>query len=204
MINIQNTWERIVKDNDQKSFSIFFDHYYPKLFGFCLQFVKVPSGAEEVVSDVIYNLLKNKNKLADIEKINAYLYKSVKNKSFTWLRDKSKFVSFTNIEEAEDYIMDETPVNFILPVDKDLYHLLEDAVKKLPAQRQMVYKLIREDGLLIEEVAELLTISKRTIEKHLELAVKDLCAHLKVHLEDQRQHPKVRKFFPRNFISFFI
>ncbi len=204
MIDIQSTWERIVKENDQKSFGIFFDHYYPKLFAFCLQFVKVPSGAEEVVSDVIYNLLKNKSKLADIERINAYLYKSVKNKSFTWLRDKSKIVNFTSIEEAEDYIVDEIPTNFILPVDKDLYHLLESAVKKLPAQRQMVYRLVREDGLLIEEVAELLIISKRTIEKHLELAVKDLCLHLKAHLEDQRQHPKVRKFFPRKFLSIFI
>ena len=59
------------------------DYFYPKLFNFSLQYIKSPSGAEEVVSDVIYNLLKDKNILGSIERINAYLFQSVKNKSLT-------------------------------------------------------------------------------------------------------------------------
>ncbi|MCK5703105.1 MAG: RNA polymerase sigma-70 factor [Cyclobacteriaceae bacterium] len=204
MINIQESWQKIVEENDQKAFSVFFDHYYPRLFSFCLQYVKLPSGAEEVVSDVIFNLLKDEKKLKNIEKINAYLYKSVKNKSLSWLRDQKKNLKIESIEQAEDYIIDESDSTVILSYDQDINELLEGAVSKLPAQRQMVYRLVREDGLLMEEVAELLALSKRTIEKHLELAIKELCQHLKVYLQDQRQHPKIRKFFPRSFISIFI
>lgn len=204
MINIQHIWQKIVNENDRKAFSIFFDHYYPRLFSFCLQFVKLPSGAEEVVSDVIFNLLKEKNRLKNIEKINAYLYKSVKNKSLSWLRDQKKNLKFESIEQAEDYIIDESDSMDMLPVDQDVFKLLDSAVSKLPAQRQMVYRLVREDGLLKEEVADLLALSKRTIEKHLELAIKELCQHLKEHIQDQRQHPKIKKLFPRNFIPFFI
>jgi len=91
-----------------------------------------------------------------------------------------------------------------LLVDQNIYKLLKGAIDKLPAQRQLVYRLVREDGLLLEEVAELLSLSVRTIEKHLELAIKELCQHLKVHLQDQRQHPKIRKIFPRNFVSIFF
>ena len=204
MINIQESWQKIVEENDQKAFSVFFDHYYPRLFSFCLQFVKLPSGAEEVVSDVIFNLLKDKKRLKKIEKINAYLYKSVKNKSLSWLRDQKKNLKFESIEQAEDYIIDESDNIVMLPVDQEVYKLLDSAVSKLPAQRQMVYRLVREDGLLKEEVAELLALSIRTIEKHLELAIKELCQHLREYLQDQRQHPKIRKFFPRSFISIFI
>ena len=204
MINIQESWQQIVNENDQKAFCVFFDHYYPRLFSFCLQYVKLPSGAEEVVSDVIFNLLKDRKRLKSIERINAYLYKSVKNKSLSWLRDQKKNLKLESIEQAEDYIIDESDSIVMLPVDQDVYKLLDSAVSKLPAQRQMVYRLIREDGLLKEDVAELLALSKRTIEKHLELAIKELCQHLRAYLQDQRQHPKIRKFFPRSFISIFI
>ena len=201
MSDIQDSWQKIVEKNDQKAFSVFFDYHYPRLFNFCLQYVKLPSGAEEVVSDVIFNLLKDRKRLKHIERINAYLYSSVKNKSLSWLRDQKKNLKFESIEQAEDYIIDESVSNSILPVDTDIVELLEGVVSKLPTQRQMVYRLIREDGLLKEEVAELLALSIRTIEKHLELAIKELCQHLKAYLQDQRQHPKIRKLFPRNFLS---
>ena len=204
MINIQDSWQKIVNENDQKAFSVFFDHYYPRLFSFCLQYVKLPSGAEEVVSDVIFNLLKDRKRLKNIERINSYLYSSVKNKSLSWLRDQKKNQKLESIEQAEDYIIDEPVSNSILPVDTDILELLEGVVSKLPTQRQMVYRLIREDGLLKEEAAELLALSTRTIEKHLELAIKELCHQLKAYLQDQRQHSKIRKLFPRNLLSFFI
>jgi len=204
MINIQDCWQKIVKENDQKAFSVFFDHYYPRLFSFCLQYVKLPSGAEEVVSDVIFNLLKDRKRLKNIERINAYLYSSVKNKSLSWLRDQKKNLKLESIEQAEDYIIDESVSNSILPVDTDILELLEGVVSKLPTQRQMVYRLIREDGLLKEEVAELLALSVRTIEKHLQLDIEELCHQLKAYLQDQRQHSKIRKLFPRYLLSFFI
>lgn len=204
MTSIQDLWRKIVEENDQKAFSQFFDHFYAKLFRFSLQFVKLPSGAEEVISDVFYNLLKDKNRFKDIRRINAYLYKSVKNKSLSWLKEQKRNLNFESIEQAEDYIVDESCTNGFLPINQDIDEILERAICKLPVQRQMVYRLIREDGLFIEEVAELLNLSKRTIEKHLELAVKELCQHLKVYLEDQRQHPKIRKIFPRSFIQLFF
>jgi len=200
MINIQGTWQKIVKENDQKAFSIFFDHFYPKLFTYCIQLVKLPSGAEEVVSDVIFNLLKNKSNFQNIKRISPYLYKSVKNKSLTWLRDQKRNLKLEGIEQAEDYIIEEPNDTILFPVDQDVYKLLEISINKLPAQRQLVYRLVREDGLLLDEVSELLSLSVRTIEKHLEMAIKELCLHLKVHLEDQRQNPKIRKIFPRNFL----
>ena len=204
MINIQKTWHKIVADNDQKAFEVFFDYFYPKLFNFSLQYVKLPSGAEEVVSDVIYNLLKDKNRLGSIERINAYLFQAVKNKSLSWLRDQKKNLKFERIEQAEDYVLEVSDGPEMLPMDRNVYELLESAVEKLPDQRKMVYKLIREEGLLLDEVAALLSISDRTVEKHLELAIKELCHHLKGYLQDQRQHPKIRKIFPRHFIFIFF
>jgi RNA polymerase sigma-70 factor (ECF subfamily) len=200
MSNLHDIWLKVVKNNDQKAFSVFFDRFYPKLFRFSLLFVKIPSAAEDVVSDVFYNLLKEKKRLKDIKRIEAYLYQAVKNKSLSWLNDQKNFSSLKNIEQPEDYIIEESDYSELFFVDREMNQILENAVSKLPVQRQMVYRLIREDGLFVEEVAELLNLSKRTIEKHLELAVKELCKNLRIYIENQRQHPKIRKIFPRNFI----
>lgn len=198
------TWKKLSEENDQQAFSDFFDHFYPKLFNFSLQYVKIPSGAEEVVSDVIYNLLKEKNRKSDIDRISSYLYQSVKNKSLNWLRDHKKNEVFDSIEQIEDYIIEEVGYLDIEPKDQEIFQLLEESISQLPTQRQMVYRLLREERLLLDEVAELLNLSKRTIEKHLELAVKELCQQLKPYLKDQRQHPKIRKMFPRSFVFFFF
>ena len=53
MINIRNTFSKIIQDNDQKASDAFFDYFYLQLFDFSLQYVKLPSIAQEVVSDVI-------------------------------------------------------------------------------------------------------------------------------------------------------
>jgi len=55
IIDVDYVWFKIYEENNKKSFSDFFDHFYPKLFGFSFQYVKILSGAEEVVSDVIFN-----------------------------------------------------------------------------------------------------------------------------------------------------
>jgi RNA polymerase sigma factor (sigma-70 family) len=204
MIEVEAIWKKICEENDQQAFGDFFDHFYPRLFNFSLQYVKIPSGAEEVVSDVMYNLLKEKDREKDIERISSYLYQSVKNKSLNWLRDHKKNENFDSIEQVEDYIIEESENLDIEPKDQEVFQLLEESINQLPTQRQMVYRLLREDRLLLDEVTELLNLSKRTIEKHLELAVKELCQQMKPYLQDQRQHPKIRKMFPRNFVFFFL
>lgn len=204
MIDVDHIWKKVCDENDHQAYSDFFDHFYPRLFNFSLQYVKVPSGAEEVVSDVIYNLLKDKNRKKDIGRINAYLFQSVKNKSLNWLRDRKRNEHFDKIEQIEDYIIEESHHLDIEPRDREVFQLLDDCIGQLPAQRQMVYRLLREDGLFPGEVAEILNLSKRTVEKHLELAVKELCLQLQSYLKDQRHHPKIRKMFPRSFIFSFL
>lgn len=202
MIDIDETWKLICEKRDKKSYDLFFDHFYPKLYYFSLSYVKCPLGAEELVSDVFYSLLSDTKKRQEIKRISAYLYISVKNKSLNWLRDRKKNLTIA-IDDAIEY----TPCHYshtpFRVRDKEIFDVLEEKVKELPAQRQMVYRLLREDGFYIDEVSELLSISPRTVEKHLELATKDLCIALKDFLQDQRHHPKIRKMFPRSFAQLF-
>ncbi len=195
--HFKNIIEKIVKENDQKAFSMLFDHFYPKLFQFSLQFVRHPSYAEDVVSDVFLKLLKNKQRLLAIRNINYYLFRSVKNQSLTFLRDEKKNNAMKPIQEVNDYLIPdhEDPEHEMM--DKEAQLSFEEAIEKLPAQRKLVFKLVREEGLNYTEVGELLDISPRTAETHMGIAVKNLCQALSDHLQEYNQHPKVRKIFSK-------
>ena len=80
-----------IERNDQRAFRAFFDQYYPKLVQFALLYLPTYQAAEEVVSDVLYKILKNPQLLADVRELDSYLFLSVKNQSLTYLKSKPKF-----------------------------------------------------------------------------------------------------------------
>ncbi len=200
---LQELWNKISEDHDRHAYNRLFDYFYPKLFQFSLHFVKLPSIAQEVVSDVVYEVLKDKSRMRSIENISGYLFSAVRNRSLKRLDRQDYGRNSQSIEEVEDYLVQQPGHPETISSDQDLLQLLAAIVNQLPRQRQMVYKLIRDEGLTISEVSVILTISQRTIEKHLELAIKDICIGLKAYLKDQRHHPKIRKMFPRSFLILF-
>jgi len=59
---------------------------------------------------------------------------------------------------------------------------LHNALKKLPPQQNLVFKLSREQGLKHHEIALLLKISPYTVKNHLVVALRTVGEHLRDHL----------------------
>lgn len=57
---------------------------------------------------------------------------------------------------------------------KELEYIVSVAVDKMPPQRKLIYTLSRVQGLNNDEIAEHLSISKRTVENHLTQALADI------------------------------
>lgn len=57
---------------------------------------------------------------------------------------------------------------------KEIRLLIEMIVSEMPAQRQRIYRMSREEGMSNEEIAGRLGISKRSVENQISLALKEI------------------------------
>ena len=67
-------------------------------------------------------------------------------------------------------------------VGREVTSILQKAIEKLPDQQKQVYRLIKEDNLKRNEVAQLLQIQPETVKYHLAQAMKNIRAFCLLHL----------------------
>lgn len=171
---IKNLIKQIAFQNDKAAFSRFFNLYHARLIRVALIFVYSYKDAEDVVSEVMIKLLKQRKKLLEIKNFNGYLFSAVKNQAINLNKKRVARPRLILENIPEDLLSDSYVQPLELMLGEELRDIIIDIVEKLPPQRRIVYKMIKDDGLKIKEVADLLNIAEKTVKKHLELALKDL------------------------------
>lgn len=139
-----------------------------------------------MVSEVFVKLLQ-KGDLQEIENFEGYLYYSVKNQCLNQLKkNKRKSRIFTQLDQQDLKTGEYTqPLQQLLTAE--LRQKIASCVDSLPHKRKLVFKMVKDDGLSIKEVAHLLDIAEKTVKKHLELAVREL------RMEIERYQPHYSK-----------
>lgn len=200
---ISHLLERIAQYNDRKAFESLFQIYYERLFHFSLNFVHSKDLAEEIVSDVFIKVWRNRARLSDIRNIDTYLYIATKHQSINYVQKQSEKLVATSPDFDPDHLIEwfnpEKELEY-----RELLHDIHLAVENLPHQCKMIFKLIREDGLKYQEVAEILGISVRTVETQLFRAIKKLSIALDAHLAKKRSLKKTTSTFVSPLWVFFL
>ncbi len=163
-----------VKKGNKKVFDSIFRKYYNNMANYAYVFVKSRSIADEIVSDVFADLWIKRQSIDIKNSLSAYLYKSVKNRALSYLRKKKiDFYSFDEIKET--YTENCNPESKIIKLEQK--QKLDNALEKIPPRSREVFVLHRFDGLKYQEIADLLGISKNTVENHIVKAMKILRKH---------------------------
>ena len=197
--------KRIGIHDDQKAFSEFFDSYHSKLIKFAHLYVSRYDQAEEIVSEVLIKLLKKRKTLHEIEKFEGYLFTMIKNQSLNYIKQNKRRQSHLPIENIEDFFSTERIDPYQKYLERELRNLLNKTIELLPPKRQMVFKLIKDEGMSQKEVADLMDISVRTVEVHLKLAVKDVRKIIKDYfIESQKEKPLVSKRSLKSGLNSFL
>lgn len=153
------------------AFRQLFMRYYPKVRYFILGLVKSEPEADDLTQDVFTKLWTSRQQFSEVKTFGAYLYVLAKNTTFNYIESRQirQERLITQSIEEEDRI---TPYEDL--VAKDLQLLIDLVVDSMPMQRKTVFRLSRHAGLTNGEIAERLQLSKKTVENHLNLALKEL------------------------------
>lgn len=162
-----------MKSGDSRAFRIVFDYYYPQVRFFVLGIVKNSYIADEIAQGVFIKLWTRRDIVDPSGHFSAYLYRITRNALADYYRQMAKLESIDvpGIEREARQIS-ENPVE-----GYDLSHienLVRRIVEEMPPKRREVFIMSRLDGVGNEDIANRLGLSKRTVERHLNLALNTL------------------------------
>ncbi|UII29912.1 sigma-70 family RNA polymerase sigma factor [Fulvivirga ulvae] len=172
-LNDNQLWALSVSGN-QKAFDKLFQRNFLHLCEYASRFRLTPDMIEEAVSDVFINLWIRKDDL-QIKQIRPYLFTSVKNTSLNHLKSALKpILSFDQVDDSLLASNSRTDAGLTI---NDLRSEIEQYVVQLPSQQQNVFRLSKVEGFETNEIAEMLSISPKTVSNHLVEACKSIARH---------------------------
>lgn len=167
-----------LQNKDKIVFDFIFSYYYTGLCTYTRRWVNDPDVAEDLVQDFFVRLWAKSSKIEITSSIKSYFFTSVKNSAVNYLKHvkiKEKFGVHAMNRPTEEY----SNWEFTEP---ELTDLIEKGMQKLPPRCREIFILSRFEGKDNAIIAEMLGISKRTVELQISNALKILRVELKDYL----------------------
>lgn len=169
MLENENILLKALAEGDEGSFKRVFEHYYPKVRCFLAQFIENQDDAKDLAQNIFVKIWLQRQILTHIRSFGAYLYTISRNAAIDYGRTHKVTIPLTNVHETEgtygsdsEFFAKETEIQ------------LANAVKHMPSKRRRIFILSRMEGKSNGEIAEEMGVSKKTVENHLYLALKEL------------------------------
>lgn len=162
---------------EEGAFRALFNIYYPKVLAFITCIVKEQSGAEDIAQDIFVKIWERREMLPDhVTSLTGYIYRMSRNAALNKLRRSANLQYVSELDQhASDYSESASGTeieNEYYAREKALFIRL--VVNRMPKQRRLIFEMSRYHGLDNQSIADTLHISKKTVENHLSLALKEL------------------------------
>ncbi len=151
--------------------TLFRENFRP-LTVYAMQFVREKAVAEDIVQELFVSLFEKKETFQSKTLSKSYLYKAVHNrcinhKEYQQLRKKKNpMIQDSMSKLPEDPHQLSTFIEF---QDKFL-----QALEELSPKCRQVFEMSKMEGMKSQEIADSLKLSKRTVQKHIYLALRRL------------------------------
>lgn len=162
------------------AFCRFMERYSSRLYHYVFALIGQKEPAEEVVSDVFYEIWRNRKVLGGIENMNAWIQTITYRKSVSYLR-KEKGKAEVQFDDVGDFIFAPIQSPDEEMISKEEMEKINDAIQKLPPKCKHVFFLAKIEGLPYKEIANLLNISVKTINNHIAFALGEIAKNLNIH-----------------------
>ncbi len=169
-----------VRNGSEVAFEEIYHRYWLRVYHFTGLYITNKEEIKEIVQDVFLKLWESRRFLQEKENLKGYLFIITRNHIFNKSRKKyfnRDFYQLTidNALEYSYYIENELEA-------KELEIRIEQLIKEMPPQRQTVFCLSRKEYKTYKEIASLLDITEKTVERHINEAIKYIKNNLELYL----------------------
>ncbi|MFL5809323.1 MAG: RNA polymerase sigma factor [Flavisolibacter sp.] len=178
---LQKLINRIALYDDAIAYKELFILYHSKLINFAQSITRSKESAEEIVSDVFLKIWTKRTTLTRIGNFHLYIYIVTKNFSINHLHKQKRETSFS-FDDTVVEIRSLGPNPEQIMISAEMLKKVQLAIKALPPKCQLIFKLVKEDGLKYREVAELLELSPKTVENQMTIALKKIAQSIPFHI----------------------
>jgi RNA polymerase sigma-70 factor, ECF subfamily len=160
-----------MKAGDEGAFDAVFRAHYPRLVRMAESIVRDRAPAEEIVQEVMLELWRRRGSLRLEQGFGAYLVRSTRNRALNHVRHQrivDRELGAATIEAGE------FPATDAETLGVELERAIREAIDALPERCREVFQMSREQGLKYTEIAGVLEISVKTVEKRMGQALSEL------------------------------
>ena len=179
---IANLTRREADVGRQHRFRKIYEDHFDQLCAYAFVITNSRALAKDVVSDVFFNLWNSKTNLKEIQALKPYLFTAVKNQAINILSKDP--LNFNDSYRSMDILSVERLNPEDLMIGEELANLIHNTLESMPAQCRLVFKMVKEENLKYQEVAQELGISVNTVKHHMVTALKKLRLKLEEHFAD--------------------
>lgn len=162
---------------DPAVFERIFAFYYRKVYSYAFRAVRVAWVADEITSSIFYKLwlhheeIFTERNVRRVEDLNGYIFTMTRNETASYFRESQRIEQVQ--ERYAEQLTTEMNIQQKLDGQKSL-EIIRAVIDSMPRIRRRVFSMSRYLELSNSEIADMLGISKRTVEKHISNALEQL------------------------------
>jgi len=169
-----------IKEGDIKTFEdVFRTNYSPLLF-YSVSITGRMDVAEEIIQELFYVLWKERENLQIVRSLKAYLYGAVRNRSLQYCEHRRIVENYSESVRATGMEITTLDAQEILE-SKELEEIIRKTMDNMPERRLKIFKMHRFESKKYSEIANLLSLSIKTVEAEITKALKTLRKEIEYH-----------------------
>ena len=177
---------RRLRHSDRTAYAEVFRRFHAPLVRYAQRITSDDEAAYDVLQDVFMKLWEDRKTLTVKASLQAMLYTMVRNRALNSLRRNKWTATTVSVEDARDRYEAVLSGDEAL-LAEDLRRHIQRGIDALPERRAEAFVLSRYHGLKNGEIANIMGVSKRTVDTHILLALKDLRKRLDALLNEGTQ-----------------
>jgi RNA polymerase sigma-70 factor, ECF subfamily len=173
-----------LRSGDERAFDAIFRAWYAPLVRYVEAMLRVRADAEEIAQEVLLELWRRRDRLAEQGSVQAYLFQSARNRALNHVRHErvqQRAAPYLARSEGAPARADHEVV------EDEIADAIRAAIDSLPPRCREVFELSRIHGLKQTEIAESLGVTVKAVEAQMARALRTMREQLAPWLPPGRQ-----------------